>query len=139
MIYFMDNSHDATLRIGHSGSGPQRIAQHQRDGRRLLALIRGSYHDEQALHDSLASYRMSDRGRETYRADDRLYDYVTGLLARNYAAATYPEVCQLPQLPFSVWRFGADLSYSDPTGQISLIEGYQPPDRPSVVNELVQL
>jgi ParB family chromosome partitioning protein len=134
MMYAMDNA-QREIKIGYSTDGHRRISAHTTNGFELLAAWPATQDDEKETHKRLRPHRMEGRGKETYLGTE-VYDYITGLLGRNYAAPTIAEARALPRLPIEVWGFGKDLTHVRADGQGSLLDAYEPHDRPRLISEL---
>lgn len=103
-VYFFDGSDH--IKIGYTGNGnlASRLATHRNEGRVLLAILPATNQDEQALHSYFSALRLPERGKETYRKDSVIYEYIDWLLRRKYARSDERLLIELDYISFSVWH-----------------------------------
>lgn len=105
ILYFCDSQE--VIKIGFS-TNDKRISSHERTGLCLRAVLPASFDDEQAMHRAFKQYQKGGKwGKEYYRPDDAIYEYIAALLKNGFASAFEDELDQLPRVPFSVWKPGS--------------------------------
>lgn len=71
---------DGLIKIGHTGSLRERRRGHGVDFTDILAVMSGTYDDEQAIHARFNKHLV--RGREYYRRDPEILEFVNGIRER---------------------------------------------------------
>lgn len=142
-LYFLADHAQDRVRIGWSDNGGivNRLKSHERevgDAYELLAVVRGNYDDEQALH---RHFRDVLIGGSWYAPDEELCDYVSSLLARNFATNRLDHIASLPGIPSQALlpNESHDHHYVAPNGQASLLAEIPPLKRPAFTSTLAHL
>lgn len=71
---------DGLIKIGHTTNLRDRRRQFDSDPRAILAVIPGTYEDEQAIHDGLRDHCA--RGREYYHPVPEILDFINDVRAK---------------------------------------------------------
>jgi hypothetical protein len=139
IVYFVRNPENDHVRIGSDskGLGGRARAHSQYGFDELLAALPGDDEDEKLIHEFFCNDLVPNR-KSVYRGE-RIYDYVTWLVARAYAVPSLADVSKLPRLPWAVWapaEYRADEIYE---GQLSIIAALPPPERVAATHKLAYL
>ncbi len=126
MIYFQEEE-QGSVYIGHSDQAPRRDRAHSNAGRRLIAARpgtgKGTGTDEYRICEffKAAGDQVPGRGKSVFQGN-RVWNYVTWLLSRGFAALTYPDAEGLPALPYELWRpENAGDPFTEANGQTVLV------------------
>jgi len=103
-VYFFDlHGDERIVRVGFDGTGA-RLTQHDNMGQVLLALLPASQDFEDRIHRHFTDRGLSaavGRSKSCYEGA-AIWDYVTWLVRRGYAAVTPDDADHLPVLPWDV-------------------------------------
>ncbi len=141
IVYFTRNPENDHVRIGSDGKGSNRRtdAHAQYGFSDLLALIHGDDEDEKKIHQYFTEAGDLVPGRKSVYRGDRVYEYISWLIARTFAVGAYADLDKIPRLPWNVWapaEYRADEHYA---GQLSLLAALPPRERVAQTNRLAYL
>lgn len=122
-VYFVMHAKTDHMRVGSTHDIFDRLGKHANAGfSRPVAIIPGTYDNEQATHRLLSDFLDKDYGtsESTYRLEEPLAEYISDLLELGYATPDKNEVATWPSLPFRLWQFGSVHKRTNGDGQIML-------------------
>ena len=139
VVYFARNPENNHVRVGSDGNGNgSRTNKHAQYGfDDLLALVPGDSEDEKLIHRFFESDLVPAR-KSVYRGE-RIYDYVTWLIARSFAVERYEDLEKVPRLPWNVWAPSEQRADEDYQGQLSIIAELPPRERIAATHKLAYL
>lgn len=128
-VYFCEDMAQ-NVYIGTSTKIGKRLSSHKGDGRKLVAVMRGGDETEKRLHAHFSEH-LCGPGESTYHGD-RLYPYISWLLAHGYATGEIDRARDLPRLPWEMLHPERSLQamvFQESDGQLAFLNSLDARDR----------